>query len=164
MLYNVEVLHNGEKITVQIDEQEVFRLNEQIALAKMAKRVEECLTAKCPDAKYLLGEKYSKVLNGIAYEFLDYTSTEGIDVQDVAKEDICDELDERLFPFGEIRTNYTDEDAGFTCVDAWYTEDDNEEGIVVAKIFDDGRVEFTEECYSEKLDVLRAIDRFKNSI
>lgn len=36
--------------------------------------------------------------------------------------------------YGEIRTNYTDEDENITYVDAWKSANDNEDGIVIAKI------------------------------
>lgn len=36
--------------------------------------------------------------------------------------------------FSEVRSNYVDEDDDITCIDAWLTSDDNEEGTVIAKI------------------------------
>lgn len=37
--------------------------------------------------------------------------------------------------YGEIRTDYEDEDSGIIYVDAWMTPDDNEAGTVIAKIY-----------------------------
>lgn len=36
--------------------------------------------------------------------------------------------------YSEIRINYTDEDENITYVDAWKSPNDNEDGIVIAKI------------------------------
>lgn len=36
--------------------------------------------------------------------------------------------------YAEIRSNYVDEDEGMVFIDAWYTDDDNEEGEVIAKV------------------------------
>ena len=44
--------------------------------------------------------------------------------------------------FDEVRSNYYNEEEHATYIDAWETDDPNEDGIVVAKVFDDSRVEY----------------------
>ena len=36
--------------------------------------------------------------------------------------------------YEEIRNNFYDEDEQKVYIDAWFTEDDNEEGVVIAKV------------------------------
>lgn len=49
--------------------------------------------------------------------------------------------------YGEIRTDYEDEDSGIIYVDAWTTPDDNEEGTVIAKICRDTKeVEYLDDA------------------
>ena len=42
--------------------------------------------------------------------------------------------------FGEVRNDYHDDDNHYTTIDAWETEDDSEEGRVVAVVHDSGDV------------------------
>ena len=44
--------------------------------------------------------------------------------------------------FSEVRINHFDDIEGCWCVDAWKTDDDNEEGVVVAKIYEKSPIEF----------------------
>lgn len=44
--------------------------------------------------------------------------------------------------YAEVRSNYYDDIKGATCIDAWKTADDNEEGEVVAYVYDNGEVEW----------------------
>lgn len=45
----------------------------------------------------------------------------------------------------EVRNDFYDEKEGMTYIDAWYTDDDNEEGQVIAKIDDDANVQYLED-------------------
>jgi hypothetical protein len=36
--------------------------------------------------------------------------------------------------YGEIRNDFYDEEEKKVYIDAWFTEDDNEEGVVIAKV------------------------------
>lgn len=36
--------------------------------------------------------------------------------------------------YTEIRNNFTDEDDKLTYIDAWYSDNDNEEGEIIAKV------------------------------
>lgn len=45
----------------------------------------------------------------------------------------------------EIRNDFYNEIEGVTYIDAWYTDDNNEEGQVIAKIDDGARVEYLED-------------------
>jgi len=40
----------------------------------------------------------------------------------------------------EIRNDYFDEDEQCVYIDAWLTDDDNEEGKVIAKVYVDGEI------------------------
>ena len=44
--------------------------------------------------------------------------------------------------YAEVRSDYYDDFKGATCIDAWKTTDDNEEGEVVAYVYDNGEVEW----------------------
>lgn len=44
--------------------------------------------------------------------------------------------------WAEIRNDYHNDDEGYTSIDAWKTDIGNEEGEVIAKVFDDGKVEY----------------------
>jgi hypothetical protein len=54
--------------------------------------------------------------------------------------------------FKEVRSNYYNEEEKATYIDAWKTANDNEEGKVVVKVFDNGTVEYLVE--SAKTDAL----------
>jgi hypothetical protein len=64
---------------------------------------------------------------------------------------------ERFSPFAEIRTDFYDEIEKCTTVDAWKTSDENEGGVVTARVYDNGNVVFNNSEYEYCLDVLRAI-------
>ena len=49
--------------------------------------------------------------------------------------------------FKEIRSDYYDEEEKATYIDAWKTLNGEEEGIVVAKVFDNRKIEYTKEAY-----------------
>lgn len=42
----------------------------------------------------------------------------------------------------EVRSNYYNTEEKATYIDAWHTSSDEEEGTVVAKVFDNGTVEY----------------------
>ena len=42
--------------------------------------------------------------------------------------------------YAEVRCDFYDDIEGYWCVDAWRTNDDDEEGEVVAHVYDDGSV------------------------
>ena len=44
--------------------------------------------------------------------------------------------------WSEIRNDFYDEIKECTCIDAWETASDNEGGIVIARVYDDGTVEY----------------------
>lgn len=47
--------------------------------------------------------------------------------------------------WSEIRNDYFDEDERCTYIDAWTTPNDNEEGVVIAKVYEDGVVEYIDD-------------------
>ena len=47
--------------------------------------------------------------------------------------------------YAEVRCDFYDNVNGYWCVDAWRTSDDNEEGKVVAHIYDNGSVVYLDE-------------------
>lgn len=54
--------------------------------------------------------------------------------------------------YAEVRSNYYDDIEEVQTVDAWFTDDDNEEGVVIAKIhIDTKEVEYldTDAAYDE---------------
>ena len=63
----------------------------------------------------------------------------------------------------QYRYDYYDDVQKCHTIDGWKTSDDNEEGIVIAKVFAD-RVEFSDTDYANCLDVLRAIGIVNNEM
>lgn len=51
--------------------------------------------------------------------------------------------EERIW--GEIRSDYTEDETGITHIDAWVTGDDDEEGKTIATIDDFGNVKYVDE-------------------
>lgn len=48
--------------------------------------------------------------------------------------------------YAEVQSNYYDDEEERQYVDAWFSDDDNEEGVVIAKInFATGEVEYLDE-------------------
>lgn len=62
--------------------------------------------------------------------------------------------------FAELRNNYFDEKNGFYSIDGWRTMNDNEEGIVVAKVYKD-RVEYTRPNYEHLPEVKEVVEETK---
>lgn len=58
--------------------------------------------------------------------------------------------------FEEVRNTYYDEVGQYTAVDAWYPNED--EGICVCKVFDNGRVEYQYEEYADDPSVVDAVN------
>ena len=60
--------------------------------------------------------------------------------------DFKKEMDGMIDPsYKEVRSDYYDDVKRVTCIDAWYTSDDNEEGVTVAYVHDNGNVEWINE-------------------
>ena len=66
--------------------------------------------------------------------------------------------------YAEVRCDYHDDDAHFTTIDAWMTEDDNEEGKVVAVVHDSGDVWYIETDARIDEEVEKAILEVKNRL
>lgn len=66
--------------------------------------------------------------------------------------------------FGEIRNDFYDEEEKCWYIDGWFTADDNESGIVVARVFSDGRVIYTKSSYATDAEVLCAVKECQKDI
>lgn len=67
--------------------------------------------------------------------------------------------------YSEVRIDFFDENENVWCVDAWKTNDQNEEGTVVAKITEDGSVLWTSEDDMDNATLNEYIDDFiKNTL
>ena len=66
--------------------------------------------------------------------------------------------------YAEVRCDFHDDDAHFTTIDAWMTEDDNEEGKVVAVVHDSGDVWYIEPDARLDEGVANAILEVKNRL
>lgn len=59
--------------------------------------------------------------------------------------------------FKEVRNDFYDEDKGCYVIDAWRTDNDNEEGIVVAEVYRD-KVVYTKESYKDLPEVIEVVN------
>jgi hypothetical protein len=67
--------------------------------------------------------------------------------------------------WAEIRNDYFDEEEGCICIDAWLTDNPNEEGTVIAKVYEDDnkgtayldRDAETDDLAQEKIDEIIGI-------
>lgn len=67
--------------------------------------------------------------------------------------------------YGEVRNDYYDENENKVYIDAWFTYDDNEEGIVVAKVnYKTKEVEYLDEDARTDEYVQEVIDETLKSI
>lgn len=67
--------------------------------------------------------------------------------------------------YGEVRNDYYDEEENKVYIDAWFTDDDNEEGIVVAKVnYKTKEVEYLDEDAKNDEYVQEVIDETLKNI
>lgn len=64
--------------------------------------------------------------------------------------------------FKELRNDYFNEEKKFYSIDGWRTMNDNEEGIVVAKVYAD-RVEYTRANYEHLPEVQEIVEETKKN-
>jgi hypothetical protein len=146
---------NGRNVTLPVNENDIIRAYEKIVCSDVAKGLRAYLHRSEPDAAKLYGDDYTRIVEGLAFELLDYLETEGLtvaDIDDAMRFDIV----RTLYHYSEVRNDHYDDNSGCICIDAWNTADDNEEGVVVARVYKDAVV-FEVEKAKEALDVLRAI-------
>lgn len=62
--------------------------------------------------------------------------------------------------FAEIRNDFFDEDEDCYHIDAWFTDDDCEPGITIAKVYKD-KVEYTDDIYEKSIQVLEVVNETK---
>ena len=146
---------NGRDVTLPVNENDIIRAYEKIVCADVTKALRAYLHRTEPDAADLYGDEYARIVEGLALEMLDYLETEGLstaDIDDAMRADFV----RALYHYSEVRNDHYDDVNECICIDAWKTADDNEEGIVVARVYKD-TVVFETESAQEALDVLRAI-------
>lgn len=51
----------------------------------------------------------------------------------------------KMSKWADIENNFYDDIEGCWCIDAWKTNLDDEEGEIIAKIYDDGSIEYLDE-------------------
>lgn len=162
MKYEITCYHNGEQITALVEAQEVSRVANEINWHEIKVRVLEVLASAFPDAKEIYGEKFNSIVDCITRKVKAAMCPDRLSVDELEDNFIENIIREEYSPFSEIRTDHYDETEGFWSVDAWRTMDDNEEGVVVAKVYED-RIEYTEPLYEECMDVLRAIKELQKA-
>lgn len=176
MKYEVKIEINGIPTTISLDEKIIRDINEQIIVQKISALVGKIVEEYYPRTPFILKDNYEKALSFIAYEVLDSLETEGMtqEVLSCIEDDlpvsneishcITDISYRMLYPFAEIRYNNFDTIENCYTIDAWCTDDDNEEGVVVAKVFLDKTVEFVSEDSKYHADVLLAIEECLKSV
>ena len=156
MKHEITCYYNGNKITALVDEDEVSRVSNEINWLNIQSRVIDVLGTNFPDAKELYGDKFGAIVDSITKQVKIFMCDDRLSVDELEDTQIENIIRELYSPFAEIRTDFYDEIEKFWSVDAWRTDNENEEGVVVAKVFAD-RVEFTEDTFAECMDVIRAI-------
>ena len=162
-MFDVIVMYEGNEILAQISAEEAYRVMNDITWSEIAERVREFMSEHYPDAKELYGSNYDSIIGTIAKEVKIFTCDDRLSVDEIEDSHIDEIFREMFMPFGEIRYDYYDDVQKCHTIDGWKTSDDNEEGVVIAKVFAD-RVEFSDTDYANCLDVLRAIEIVKNEM
>ncbi len=162
-MFDVKVMYEGNEILAQISAEEAYRVMNDITWSEIAERVREFMSEHYPDAKELYGSNYDSIIGTIAKEVKIFTCDDRLSVDEIEDSHIDEIFREMFMPFGEIRYDYYDDVQQCHTIDGWKTSDDNEEGVVIAKVFAD-RVEFSDTDYANCLDVLRAIEIVKNEM
>ena len=162
MKFEITCHYNGEKITALVEENEVNRVSNEINWHNIKLRVIEVLESRFPDAKELYGEDFDTIVSSITKQVKIFMCDDRLSVDELEDDSIETIIREMFSPFAEIRIDFYDDTEKFWSVDAWRTDDENEEGVVVAKVFED-HVEYTESEYKEYMDVRRAIKNLQNA-
>lgn len=66
--------------------------------------------------------------------------------------------------FAEIRNDFYDEEENCWYIDGWFTDDESESGVVVARVFSDGRVIYRKSSYATDAYVLDAVKECQKDI
>lgn len=61
--------------------------------------------------------------------------------------------------FAEVRNDYFNDEEKCFYIDAWTTKNPNEEGIVVAKVYLSGEVEYTSSDYENIEEVVNSVEK-----
>lgn len=155
--YKIKCKVNGEIVDGLIDENDANALFEKIETSKAISYISDEIVKLYPFAKDVYEEKFVTIVTDIAYEMLDYAETLGVDWRKLSDVDIANLINDKLTVYSEIRYDFFDETEKCHTIDAWKTEDDNEEGIVVAKVYEDGKIVFLNEEAEKDINVLAAI-------
>lgn len=134
-----------------------FKNPEDVITEMVLKKVTECVKQKYTDAEQLLAHYFDEKMLSITHVVLDYMSTEDINIDQLSTADVLDIAEDELIGYSCIECNYFDEDEQCYCVDAWHTDDNNEEGEVIAKVYENKTV-FKVDGVFKYLDVLRATE------
>lgn len=62
--------------------------------------------------------------------------------------------------FKEVKNKYYNENEGFYSIDAWRTSNQDEEGIVVAKVYKD-KVVYTRDNYKDIPEIIEKVNEAK---
>lgn len=135
---------------------------EDIIVSNITKRVTEITKRKYPDAEQLLAHYFVDKMKDIAYEILDYMSTEDLYEEDISDETIEEFCEQELIGFAEVKADYYSEDDKCYYVDAWKTNDDSEEGKVIARVYEN-KIVFVFDGINRYLDVMRVIKECKDN-
>lgn len=163
MLFDIKCIYEGKEIIAKVDEYEVSHIANEIVWENLKQLVCGTFDNLYPKAKDLLGEKYEIVVSTTVKEVKSYMCGDRLSVDEVSEEMIDEIIRELYYPFAEIRYDFYDENEKCITIDTWKTDDDNEEGIVVAKVYKD-KVEFVQSESEYHIDVLEAIEKAKEEI
>lgn len=162
MLFDIKCKVDGKDVIAQVTAEEISRAHNELFWAELREKVEKFMSEHYPDARELYGETYDGIIGVITRDVKAFSCVDRLSVDEIEDNDIDETFCEKYMSFAEIRHNYYDDIQKCTTIDAWKTGDDNEEGIVVARVFED-RVEFTNPLYSEYLNVLRAVKEVRDN-
>lgn len=156
--YKIKCKVNGEIVDGLIDENDANALFEKIEISKATSYITDEILKLYPFAKEVYKEKFIMIATDIVYEMLDSAETLGVDWRKLSDVDIANLINDKVTVYAEIRYDFFDESEKCYTIDAWKTEDDNEEGIVVAKVYEDGKIIFLNEEAQKDVNVLAAIE------
>lgn len=162
MMYEITCIYGSESLVALADEDEVMRVANEIRHNNVKKRVIQAINSHFPDAKELYASRFDTVIDTITKRADEYLQKELMAVEDLTEEAVEDMFIDRYSPFAEVKADFYSDIEKAWCIDAWWTMDDNEEGVVVARVHDDGNIEFSEPIYEEYLCVLRKINEIAN--
>lgn len=150
---------NGKRFSIQITKDEVKKMLNEIRIKEMNDIVRNVLNEDYPLAFALLGNRFEIVIEAISDDVLSFIDSNNLSEDDINLVTVLvKNFSNRILnPYKEVKNGFFNDDKGCLTVDAWRTNDDSEEGCVVAEVYGDGTVKILHGDAYHSLAVLEAI-------